>query len=305
MSQSDEELRRFRNNLYAAFVSITLLWYDYGLTLPAEVSRFWPGPLNCASFFFYLNRYSSLFIHIPMLVNYLTQGQLTHDMCRHLQLYHQYISVISQVIVGVMLVIRTYALYERDKKVLLLIVAVVVIALVVGLWAFLSTKSLSRQSTLCFPPLTKEEGTRFGAAWSGMLVVDTVIFVLTFRKAVSLGNRRNVKLLKLLIRDGSIYFIIMIAANLFNVLTFLLGGCETRGIGTTFTNAISSIMMSRLALNLRDPSLVQEIISPYHPSVSSVHISHWSDAFLYSSHYFDTNKHASDIQVELVEITPR
>ncbi|KAE9403555.1 hypothetical protein BT96DRAFT_487221 [Gymnopus androsaceus JB14] len=40
-----------------------------------------------------------------------------------------------------------------------------------------------------------------------------------------------------------------------NILTFLLGNSQTRGVWTTFTNAISSVMMSRLILNLRDSRL--------------------------------------------------
>jgi len=43
-----------------------LLYYDYFLTLPKEIERFWhPGPYSWASIVFFANRYIALVGHVP------------------------------------------------------------------------------------------------------------------------------------------------------------------------------------------------------------------------------------------------
>jgi len=60
----------------------------------------------------------------------------------------------------------------------------------------------------------------------------------------------------LFMRDGAMYFGITAVCALINVLSLLLGKPLTRDASVTFTNVISSVVMSRLMLNLRDPSLI-------------------------------------------------
>ncbi|KAF8072079.1 hypothetical protein FPV67DRAFT_1483847 [Lyophyllum atratum] len=55
---------------YINLVSFVILYYDYALTLPAEVQRFWSSPLSWAPSFFYVNRYLALFGHIPVMIQY-------------------------------------------------------------------------------------------------------------------------------------------------------------------------------------------------------------------------------------------
>lgn len=54
---------------------------------------------------------------------------------------------------------------------------------------------------------------------------------------------------------------VIIVSNLANILTFFLGDARIRGVVTTFTNVISSTMLSRLMLNIRDPKLVRTPLS--------------------------------------------
>ncbi|ESK87061.1 hypothetical protein Moror_11942 [Moniliophthora roreri MCA 2997] len=52
--------------------------------------------------------------------------------CDKLQSYHQYYAVVVQIMVGVMLVLRTYALYGRNRKVLAGMLAVMFAAIGFG-----------------------------------------------------------------------------------------------------------------------------------------------------------------------------
>ncbi|KAF9479461.1 hypothetical protein BDN70DRAFT_689934 [Pholiota conissans] len=111
----------------------------------------------------------------------------------------------------------------------------------------------------CGVSLTHNQAIRLGAAWSGMLGFDALVFGMTLYKSLKLVREPGVNLLSVLLRDGSIYFAVMMASNLGNILTFVFGGPFMRGVATTFTNVISSIMISRLMLNLRDPALVRHV----------------------------------------------
>jgi len=103
--------------------------------------------------------------------------------------------------------------------------------------------------------LSAEASIRLAAAWGGLLLFDLVIFVMTIVKAVMIGKSGSRSLLTVLLRDGSVYFLVMVCVTLLNILSFLLGVGYVRGMMTTFANIISSTMISRLMLNLRDASL--------------------------------------------------
>jgi hypothetical protein len=48
-----------------------ILYYDYFLTLPMEIERFWPQrTFSWALFLFYLNRYLALLGEIPIIILY-------------------------------------------------------------------------------------------------------------------------------------------------------------------------------------------------------------------------------------------
>ncbi|PPQ80281.1 hypothetical protein CVT24_000425, partial [Panaeolus cyanescens] len=240
-----EELDSIDTNHYISLISFTILVYDYFLTLHLEVERFWGLPLcfNWAAAFFFLNRYMN------------THPRLK---CHELQTYHQYIAIAVQVVVAAMLIMRMYALYERSRRVLALYLTVSVSVVGVACWAVLGGKMNTNPPDIivdvgCGVTLTHSQAIRLAVAWSGMLVFDSLVFGMTLYKSLTLP--RTIDLLSLLLRDGAIYFGVMIASNIANILTFILGGPFTRGVATTFTNIISSVMISRLMLNLRAPSL--------------------------------------------------
>jgi len=242
-------------------VPFTVLVYEYLLTLQREVSGFWGTRLTWASFFFYVNRYSPLFGNLPILIQYYstTTDPDKLPLCRVFRAYHQYFALLSQVLVAVMLIMRTFALYERNKKILAFTILVTLGAFTFAVWILLTgndVDTLSAQIAAFGCPLgtSHSKSLRLAAAWSGMLIFDVTIFGLTLFKALRLNTRRG-NLLTVLIRDGSVYFALMIASNAFNIGTYTMGNPFTRGSATTVTNVVSSVMISRLMFNIRDPKI--------------------------------------------------
>jgi len=69
-------------------------------------------------------------------------------------------------------------------------------------------------------------------------VFDTLIFIMTVYKSVALHVGSRSTLLSLMLRDGSVYFGVMAAFNVANILTYLYGGVS----GPTFV-AIANIQV--------------------------------------------------------------
>ncbi|KAJ3996672.1 hypothetical protein F5050DRAFT_1807559 [Lentinula boryana] len=264
----------------SAFVPLTvvgfpaLLYYDYFLTLGEEVNLFWSyRSLTWATIIFYVTRYFSILGSIPVMVGHFWLGHVA-------------------VFIGVLLLLRTYALYERNFKVLVLLVVVGLALLIFGIsvlaWGrneiqFQATVVVSNELG-CQLWLNQQNASCLALIWGGMLLFDFLVFSLTLYKALTLQRDGRVTLLSVLMRDGTVYFGVMAISIIANILTFMvspvllspfltswtifqLGIPETRGMATTFTNSISSIMISRLMFNLRNPGLSRILQHPTTPSL--------------------------------------
>ncbi|KAJ7152015.1 hypothetical protein C8R46DRAFT_1121750 [Mycena filopes] len=253
---------QLNSNYYFNLVSFTILFYDYFLTLNWEISRYWGSAWTWPNILFFANRYGTLIGNIPVVIQYFWTHESTAQKtltCQHLESYHQYFIIVTQIMVAAMLILRTYALYERSRRVLALMIAVTIGATGVALWSVVTGKAGTNDNNLhlyfgCNYPISQAQGDRLAIAWADIAIFDCMIFLLTLYKVFS-RHRPGADLLAVLLRDGTIYFGVMVMSNLSNILTFVLGSPYTRGIATTFTNIISSILISRLMLNLRDPAL--------------------------------------------------
>jgi len=65
--------------------------------------------------------------------------------------------------------------------------------------------------------------------------------------------RGSVKMpmMELLLRDGVLYFVMIFAVNLLNTLLYWLAPEDLKALGASFSQIITSIMIARLQLNLR------------------------------------------------------
>ncbi|KAJ6592980.1 hypothetical protein B0H19DRAFT_1088910 [Mycena capillaripes] len=255
-------------NAYFDLVSFSgcpLLFYDYFLVLDWEVSRYWGTPFTWPNVLFFANRYGTLLGNIPVVMESFwsensTPEKIKVSICLGIESYHQYFIIATQLMVGAMLMLRTYALYERSKRILALLITFTVGVVAVGIWSVLSGKAVDKSTNLplyfgCNYPISREQGLSLATAWAGVAVFDCMIFFLTLYKVFSRHRPNGTSLLTVLLRDGSVYFGVMVITNLSNILTCILGTPYTRGFTGTFVSITSSIMISRLMLNLRDPAL--------------------------------------------------
>ncbi|CAE7222334.1 unnamed protein product [Rhizoctonia solani] len=98
----------------------------------------------------------------------------------------------------------------------------------------------------------------YGAAfWLAPLATDSVIFGMTVFKSLEYmcRTRCRVPLIHVILRDGILYFMVILSANLFNCLVYYLAPPSLKVVGASFSQIITVVMISRLQLNLRSESV--------------------------------------------------
>ncbi|KAG8782401.1 hypothetical protein FRC12_020869 [Ceratobasidium sp. 428] len=171
-------------------------------------------------------------------------------------------ALVSTGIAEVILILRTYALFQRSRYILTILSA---------LWCgqmIAMGLVLRNAAPAPLPPgfvgcVMGPQGPLGAAFWLSSLVVDTIITILTVFKATQYiqANGKRDRLVHVILRDGLMYFVVILTANLSNCLTYYLAPIRLRVIIASFCQGITSVMVSRLQLNLRSDSITLSEIS--------------------------------------------
>ncbi|KAL5498765.1 hypothetical protein ACEPAH_2120 [Sanghuangporus vaninii] len=259
---------------YYVLASITLLYFDHIITLPLEVRRIWCARFTGATFLFLLNRYIPFLGYIPVVFGMFNPPwtitytrtmdvNLRPRRCKKFAPFVGILSLISNIISAIILILRTYALYERALWVLVVTGIFGAASVAVGAWSVNSVDGELfnfQPIVVCVPMLIQgPPGLKF--AWITTFCFDFVVFGLTiartyrYMKAQSRLHMES-RLTVLLMRDGSIYFLVMSIVNAANYIlatriqnSFFASATGTNSI---LANVISVTMISRLLLNLRE-----------------------------------------------------
>ncbi|EJF65988.1 hypothetical protein DICSQDRAFT_165694 [Dichomitus squalens LYAD-421 SS1] len=243
--------------IHLALAWSAMLWFDtaiFALTFykAMQVRHYMPGMLLVTMF-----RDGTIYYGILIVVNTLN---ITTFLIVPIQAYHAYFTVASQVVVGLLLVIRTYALYNGSKALLATFCAFGIVMFAATLVAMTVMVPPEPPAKILPQALGCDLSVSLPVAilgWIAMVCFDTMIFVLTVAKAFRMAPFWHHRLLSILFRDGAVYYIIMGLVNSGNLLTLVLPsiGDTNRGFLTSLTNAICTTITSRMLLNLRDPEL--------------------------------------------------
>ncbi|KAI6006758.1 hypothetical protein EDC04DRAFT_976030 [Pisolithus marmoratus] len=182
--------------------------------------------------------------------------------CNPLLLYDSVSIIVVQMIGAIVMIMRVYALYEKSRCVLAMLVFLAGAAIIVGIWAISSLPSSipvpTQERQIGCPgqgSLNPDQALYLSVVWGGQLLFDVVVFGLTLWRSVYARTPGERNISDVLLRDGSLYFAVMSAANVGNIVTLLVANNNVKNVADSFTSAISAIMISRLMLNLRDPSI--------------------------------------------------
>ncbi|KAL4071845.1 hypothetical protein J3A83DRAFT_4236825 [Scleroderma citrinum] len=180
---------------------------------------------------------------------------------------------IVQFISAAVMTMRIYAIYGRKRRILYLLIPVLVITAAVGLvrehlkyhsecWAVLIHNQCiliiapySPQFALpqgCLRSLSQHEALYFAAAWTGLLVFDAMVFGLTVWGLFGIESLGSRSLVDIILRDGTLYFALMVIMNGSNIIVLLVAHPELKSVFSAPPNVVCSVMLSRLLINIRD-----------------------------------------------------
>jgi len=245
---------------YHILASVVMLYFDWMLTFSLEVERFWKSKLTGPTILFFANRYFPIIGVILEMVAYFTDLIPPEICAKHVVPLIVMMVLVNQSVVGMVLLLRTYALYHRNNTILLLISVAWATATAVGIWggSCLVPQVLPPGTTqACIAHAPDNLQYRFSAAYFGLLGYDALIYALTLRKTLGICQAKsfftvsNNALVGLVMRDGSIYYMVLLVATLLSVMMICFAPSDLRNINATFNALISVTITSRLLLNLR------------------------------------------------------
>ncbi|KAK7018394.1 hypothetical protein R3P38DRAFT_2539504, partial [Favolaschia claudopus] len=254
----------------AAFV---ILAYDYLLTFGDEGTYVWiPGRArNRGARWFLLVRYLSLAVTIALLGTTLVKyppemyaNIFAFDMCNRIHTVRQLLLVVQQFVIGCTIILRVYAMYDLDKRILAVLLLPAFATVGIGAWAVLpdSADGLDHDSNAtflgCHTPLSRTHDHRLAIAWGAELACETIAFGLTVYRSLRrvkvplrrLFSYRTVSLWEIMVRDGVLYFGVVCLANLANIVMYHFGDFSTAGSLGWPTASISVVMITRVMLHL-------------------------------------------------------
>jgi len=242
-----------QTNNYLDVAFLTMLLYDHAITLDKEVEWIWTLRWRLPKIVFFLNRYVVCpLILLCTIPDFIFPVSISY--CNFEHNYLSFIPVLAFCVTEFILVTRVCSLYGNGKFIIwslrgLLAGSVAgsaaVTALYVRQWySILSFKFLPG----CWIFSTYLKPLPGWPMWAVFLSADGVLMLLTAYKLLSYRNRMN-KTVAMLARDSIVYFIIIFACVLMDIISEV-----DDNIVISFSNptmCISSIVVGRMMMNIR------------------------------------------------------
>ncbi|KAJ7931727.1 hypothetical protein B0H13DRAFT_2651219 [Mycena leptocephala] len=244
------------------FKLLLLSLYDYFLTLDLEVAYIWVAPYSRASAWFLFTRYFTFCINfVAVAVMFRNLGAevclFQSSACSNFFMAHGLLIIAQQFTVGCTLILRVYAMYNCDKRILILFIMAALVTLGVGTWAVIPVgptppvqKSVPGVPG-CHTPISRTEAIHIAAAWEAELVCNMIVLGLTlyrtFKKTTSPRPFTD-SLWHVMMR--AMYFGIICLTNLANILMYYLGDTTTFTSLGAVTSNVSVVLITRVMLNL-------------------------------------------------------
>ncbi|KIJ54762.1 hypothetical protein M422DRAFT_41998 [Sphaerobolus stellatus SS14] len=251
---------------YIQLSSTTILVYDHLLTLGDEVRTVWRYDRNWICSLFLVTRYG-----VPLLffVETLTLYPVwTLESCRAFVNSHFSVLAVIATLSRIM-ILRTYALCKQRKWVLILLgilwVVMVLIMVTTNLFIGRPVNLPDFVIPLTGACLMGNSISKISAFfYTGVLLVDTVILFLTVWQTSKLltmknNNHSGLKLLKLYMKDGVLFYAVVCCAHLTNVLFIILAPDSLKPAPGNYSQSITSILVCRLVLRLRKAGEKQKL----------------------------------------------
>ncbi|KAJ3488178.1 hypothetical protein NLI96_g3009 [Meripilus lineatus] len=244
--------------MYARHIAMyaVVLW-DWALGLPREWRYIWRTGWTPVKFAYLFCRYWVIAV-VPYLIWAFVVDH-SHETCQKIFRIPVALAMWNQVSAEIILLIRTYAFFNRNNYVLALLVSA--LAGLVSYQLYVDTSKMD----LLFIPLSEGKGpclpqSAHGSAhllgfFIAPLLYDTIVTVMTVGKAITIRRRSggpSSRLIQTFLREGVFYYLLISVANLINGIFYLQRRQAISAICIPLSVMLAPLLACRLVLDLRE-----------------------------------------------------
>ncbi|TFY69726.1 hypothetical protein EVG20_g3023 [Dentipellis fragilis] len=235
--------------VFPPVASLALLTYDTILTFDQEVEYIWSRKLNAPQILYFISRYSPYIDTILDVYDYVAKNP-DPRVCRTTYGISSVFNAMGTALSEIILIMRTYALYDRSTKFLYILGTIWIVAVSVVLWAvseFVKSTVFEPQPNAAIPGcnLASASSVVF-ICFAVLLVVESIIVGCTIWKGITLIRRaKTSNLLRI------IYYLAIFPFTVGNVIILLTAPTELLDLFDTLTRVLHAMLCCRIILHLR------------------------------------------------------
>jgi len=243
---------------YFGLASFVVLLYDHLITFDDEVRYIWRGNKKLVTWLFLINRYLTP-LGFSVNISAYTSPVWTPVICENFVRYEGAMTFLGVAIASLMMGVRVTAIYHGNRAVLALISLLFLVMVSINAWLLTTAGPVHHPTDIhgC-SMIFGQNGQNIGVwasatAWTP-LIFDTVVLALVIfrtRGIVRAKMAGQFRVVSTLIKDGLLYFSVILTANLVLAIMIVRAPDGIRNICAQFQLLITVTMMSRITLNLR------------------------------------------------------
>ncbi|KLO06093.1 hypothetical protein SCHPADRAFT_700447 [Schizopora paradoxa] len=240
--------------------TVTVKLYDTILCFGDEVKYIWTVRWSAGKVLYIMARYLA-FVDLTLLLLYNLDPYLGPSQCKLMYETSAWFQVVGVLVAEILLIIRTYALYERNRYILAYLVCLELgltipsIIFIEESFSLISYTQSPAPTILPCLPMTGDTRTWF--AFMCICIFDFNVTVLTVYKGFHQwkNGMSKVPLVRTIYRDGGLYFICLFVVSLANVL-LLKNEADSPYYILLFglQRVLHAVLTSRLIINVRKAS---------------------------------------------------
>ncbi|RPD57834.1 hypothetical protein L226DRAFT_540198 [Lentinus tigrinus ALCF2SS1-7] len=259
MSDASDYERLLVEN-YCIVASTALLWFDFALTFTTEVRRIWRRRFTGATVVYLFTRYAALIERVFFVLEVLLWNS-TDETCGRIDRVDDVLTIINYFAFASFTILRVYGVWGRDWKPLVIVVPLTLVRPALYIvessnyvpiqfgppWGCANVYGYSNEMLAKFSTVAK----------SANIAADAILIALTWWKTFGINKastRLGVRtpLATLLLRDGTAYFLILLAIQIITIVSSQIGSSLTVWlVWPYFDQIFTVIFLSRFMLDLR------------------------------------------------------
>ncbi|TDL19815.1 hypothetical protein BD410DRAFT_397856 [Rickenella mellea] len=205
--------------------AMVVLMYDVILSFPDEVEYVWRAPSSLGKVLYFASRYPIPAMYVVWEM-YIVGFGISLPNLRHYALCHNLECVDLHIPPTSCLGLRTIAIWERDRRVVtLVVIGTVAYNVTVLIGEILLTRSYHFKPQPILAPILGCYSGDFGISttltkilYACLMAYEGTLFILILSKAIHGGRAGRGKLIVILLRDGAMYYAVIFAFSIANVV---------------------------------------------------------------------------------------